>query len=509
MNGKTMSKTNRNKTNRNNNKNNNLDDTFKHYIGRKHHHETPHLLSKSTNGLEHTFKHHQQKHTLPSSVDVIGNACAEVFCGEAMGKVLLPCVHLQYQVMKQYMDSAHMSRLCSPLFSHTSTGYTTAHTHFLEALTPYIPLSWRQQDDWMLNLQMEGASAIHCAYDVLLQLQTIRLQSNIQQRKKCVVAVGDHSYHGPGSTSFGSRDPFCIKGHNHVQVQFPTPSFHNQKKDEPNDDFHKRCYEEYTAFLNVHGEHIAVLFLEPQWGSSSCAQPWPQHLLHKYIALAKTYNILICADEIMCGVGRHGVGNTLFLTTAWDLDVDAITFGKAIAGGAYALSGALFKTGFKEMKYTNRIPFQSHTYAHGGHVLPLIAATQVLNTLPHYFDHIHQLGCEVCEPLFKRIEHQSNGAVVCNGQGCMWGVSYCVHHTTCSQMDHTKQYNMFASILQKKCAHHKVLPYFVPRGGLMVTPPLDVPKTILQNSLLKVEKALEETIQIFEQYFSKTCGSCD
>ena len=42
------------------------------------------------------------------------------------------------------------------------------------------------------------------------------------------------------------------------------------------------------------------------------------------------------ADEIMCGLGRHGKG-TLFLSEAWDLNPDAVTFGKAIGGGELAI----------------------------------------------------------------------------------------------------------------------------------------------------------------------------
>ena len=38
----------------------------------------------------------------------------------------------------------------------------------------------------------------------------------------------------------------------------------------------------------------------------------------------------------MCGLGRHGHG-TCFLSAAWDLPVDALTFGKAVAGGAHLL----------------------------------------------------------------------------------------------------------------------------------------------------------------------------
>jgi 4-aminobutyrate aminotransferase-like enzyme len=52
----------------------------------------------------------------------------------------------------------------------------------------------------------------------------------------------------------------------------------------------------------------------------------------------------VISDEIMCGLGRHGKG-TIFVSEALGLDVDAVTFGKAVAAGLYPLSGAVMRRG--------------------------------------------------------------------------------------------------------------------------------------------------------------------
>lgn len=52
--------------------------------------------------------------------------------------------------------------------------------------------------------------------------------------------------------------------------------------------------------------HCLAPQVEPQWGSSVAAMPWPPALLRQYIAAAKARGLSVVCDEIMCGLGRHG-----------------------------------------------------------------------------------------------------------------------------------------------------------------------------------------------------------
>ena len=62
-----------------------------------------------------------------------------------------------------------------------------------------------------------------------------------------------------------------------------------------------------------------MLLIEPQWGSSVAAMPWPPELLREYIRTAKARGIAVIADEIMCGLGRHVRTLTLTLTLTLSL----------------------------------------------------------------------------------------------------------------------------------------------------------------------------------------------
>lgn len=225
----------------------------------------------------------------------------------------------------------------APLSIHTSGGVPAALGTFIDTLEPHLPWRETKKLDWCLSLQLEGASAVWAGIDMLLQLQIMNGQSN---RK--MVAVGGKSYHGPPSTSFGSSCPLFPK---HSQLTYPVPV--------AGEDFDEvDLLDRYEQFLNEYATCIGVLLIEPQWGSSQVALPWPESLAKKYVKMAQERGILVLADEIMCGLGRHGKGS-LFLSEAWDLDPDAVTFGKAIGGGVFPLSGAVIKVSICECVSTS------------------------------------------------------------------------------------------------------------------------------------------------------------
>ena len=85
----------------------------------------------------------------------------------------------------------------------------------------------------------------------------------------------------------------------------PSPFF--RRRGEADEAFHARMLADFEAYLDMYEHEIGVLLIEPQWGSSVAAMPWPPELLREYIRTAKARGIAVIADEIMCGLGRHGV----------------------------------------------------------------------------------------------------------------------------------------------------------------------------------------------------------
>lgn len=333
-----------------------------------------------------------------------GSGVFRVFFRPNLAKILSPGFEFEKKVMEQLVAGQE----ADPLSTHTSAGLSTALDGFLQALEPHLP--WKksattnEEDDWCVSLQLEGASAVWAAIDMQLQVQAL----TTGQERRTKVAVGAVSYHGPASTSFGSGTPLWTKEH---QLAYPVPVAGVERS-------HDELKADFDAFLQEHAAQVGVILFEPQWGSSQAGLPWPKALLQHYIKAAKAHGIGVICDEIMCGLGRHGKGR-LFLSDAWDLEPDAIVFGKAIGGGVYPIAGAVLKQGKTLLASHGQSVMQSHTYA-GSSTRALLTATAVLEEIPHWLPAITKLGGEV-ERIFTSLATVSQGLLVCHGQGLMWG----------------------------------------------------------------------------------------
>lgn len=399
-----------------------------------------------------------------------GLACSECFSGKNLYKILKP--GLDYEMRS--MENLRKGLPAEALSIHTSSGVPEPLGPFLEALKKYLPWKNKEELDFCVSLQIEGASAVWAAIDMVLQVSAF--ESGKHDRTK--VAVGATSYHGPPSTSFGAKSPIWKKHH---QLIYPVPTAFGAYDED-------LLLKKYEAFLDTHGHEVGVMLLEPQWGSSQAALPWPKHLLKKYISLARERGIKIICDEIMCGLGRHGKG-TLFVSEAWDLDPDAVTFGKAIAGGVFQMSGAVLKKGRKILEANKCSVLQSHTYA-GSSTRALMAATAVLETVGAWLPTVAKLGEEMAH-IMAFIMQASEGLISCQGQGLMWG-GIITHEGECSD---AKFRSNAVQLLKKNCEAAGVIPYFVPVGGFMVSPVLDISVDTLFAIGERLEEAVRNTVQ--------------
>lgn len=417
-------------------------------------------------------------------VRLLGGACSEVLGGANLANLL----HKGYELEVSAMDALRKDEPAAALSVHTSAGVPPALDDFLTALEPHIP---SKTGDWCVNLQAEGASAVHAAIDMALQWSQPGADFNRPDARNRV-ACGASSYHGPASTSPGGATPLgaVAKGLTH-KARYPVPSPFFRRRGEDDEAFHARMLANFEAYLDMYEHEIGVLLIEPQWGSSVAAMPWPPALLRKYISTAKARGIAVIADEIMCGLGRHGVepakgGTGCFLSECWDLQPDIITFGKSIGGGAgHLLSGAILLDGASKLQVASRTAFQSHTYA-GSSARALANGATLLNELPRWRASVAAIEAEIA-PIIAQLNKACGGAMIAHGHGALWGGLFA----------HVDPMARTAANLdfKRRCAEKRVLPYFVPVGGFMLTPRYDDDPQEFRAALQDMADCALETVE--------------
>lgn len=339
----------------------------------------------------------------------LGGASSELVGGKLLSRILKGATqYLNDNVRRMEEDKDHF-----PLSLHTSIGLTPYLQNFIHAIRSHLPKAWVDTNDWCISLQIEGSSAVFACIDLLYQQQRL-CYTNYDKK---YIGVGKSSYHGPKSTAFGSNSS-KEKYMRLNQIFYPVPNIKYKYSKETINEFYTRIEQLQTNFFEKHGNTLSVIIIEPQWGSAGCGQIWPKYLLQNFVKKAHEHNILVCSDEIMCGLGRHGQGK-MFLADSWDIEVDAFIFGKSIANGAFPLSGVVIKNG-RELFHKNKLgPKQSYTYSHGAHMLSLITATMVLRSLKDLFSEIKEREGIIRSEVEKLSKHQY---IQIFGQGLLWGV---------------------------------------------------------------------------------------
>ncbi|MEO5970018.1 MAG: aspartate aminotransferase family protein [Bdellovibrionia bacterium] len=115
-----------------------------------------------------------------------------------------------------------------------------------------------------------------------------------------------------------------------------------------------------TTILKEGPETIAAFIFEPVIGSSTGGSLPPPGYFKKVEEVCRKYQILMIADEVMCGSGRTG---KFFASQHFDFKPDLIVLGKGISSGYVALSAVMVKDAhLREIKTSTGYFMHAQTY---------------------------------------------------------------------------------------------------------------------------------------------------
>ena len=102
--------------------------------------------------------------------------------------------------------------------------------------------------------------------------------------------------------------------------------------------FATRCAEELDQMIQAEGpETVAAFIGEPVMGAGGVVVP-PATYWEKIQAVLKKYDILLVADEVICGFGRTG---NMFGSQTYDMTPDIMTVSKALSSSYLPISALL------------------------------------------------------------------------------------------------------------------------------------------------------------------------
>jgi 4-aminobutyrate---pyruvate transaminase len=290
---------------------------------------------------------------------------------------------------------------------------------------------------------------------------------------------------------------------NHRSFDLPLPGFihamtphfyHGALPGESEDDFATRCADELESLILAAGpDTVAAMWAEPIMGAGGVILP-PKGYFPKIQAVLRKYDVLLVADEVICGFWRTG---HYWGSQTLDIEPDIITCAKALSSSYLPISAVMVNQRVFDAlaKESNEIGTFGHGFTYSGHPVPAAVA---IETLKIYDEmdmgaHVASVGAHMQTELRRRFaDHPLVGEV--RGAGLIAAVEL-----VADKAAHTN-FSPAAKVggrLTKLCEEHGVIGRAVMNDALCFSPPLVISAEEIDEMLTRVGRALDElTIQV-------------
>src|SRR5229473_3383138 len=150
------------------------------------------------------------------------------------------------------------------------------------------------------------------------------------------------------------------------------------------------AYDLDTLLLGNEPEKAAAFILEPVVGATLGAAVPPEGYAARIAEICRKNEILLIADEVMCGMGRTGKP---FAVQHWGVEPDMILVGKGIASGYAPLGAVLVSAHIVEAVERGSGAFM-HGFTYQAHPVSTAAGNAVLDYLETHklFDRVKTAG---------------------------------------------------------------------------------------------------------------------
>ena len=290
---------------------------------------------------------------------------------------------------------------------------------------------------------------------------------------------------------------------NHRSFDLPLPGFihtmtphyyHGGMEGESEEQFATRCADELEKLILAEGaDTIAAMFAEPCMGAGGVILP-PATYFAKICAVLQKHDILLVADEVICGFGRTG---NYWGTETFGMQPDIITCAKALSASylpisATVVSEKVFRPIAAE---SHRIGTFGHGYTYSGHPVPAAVAIEALKIYDEIdlVGHVREVGPFMQSELRRRFaDHELVGEV--RGTGLIGAVELVADKAARQNFDPALK---MGPRLVKLGEAHGIISRGLPSDTIAFSPPLIITEAEITEMLDRMEAALNElTVQV-------------
>ncbi|MEM6913215.1 MAG: aminotransferase [Pseudomonadota bacterium] len=224
-----------------------------------------------------------------------------------------------------------------------------------------------------------------------------------QPKKKHIIAR-DRAYHGTTVAAASLTGlPFM-----HDIFDLPLPQMHHVgptphyfaygQAGESEDDFAQRCAQAIEdKILELGPENVAAFIGEPVMGAGGLMLP-PKGYWPRVEAICRKYDVLLWADEVICGFGRTG---SWFGSQTYGFTPDLITMAKGMSSGYVPMSAVALNNEIANT-LVDADTEMAHGFTYSGH--PVSCAVSVRNIeLIEEWDLVAKTGGETGDHFQKRL----------------------------------------------------------------------------------------------------------
>lgn len=238
---------------------------------------------------------------------------------------------------------------------------------------------------------------------------------------------------------------------------------------------------------------IAAMIVEPITGASGVIVP-PEGYYEQLQAILQKHDILLIADEVICGFGRTGND---FGCTTMNIKPQMMTLAKQLSSAYYPISAAVIPGFMYEamIEQAANVGVFGHGYTYSGHPVGCAAALKTIEIYQrdNIFTQAARTGAYMQQRLHELDDHPLVGEV--RGKGLIAAVELVANKLTGQAFTDGK----IGAFAQQACQNNGLIVRATAGSSMAMCPPLIINETQIDEMVEKLTAGLDETLAFAQQ----------